>query len=100
MPPEKISSWIRTIVEHLTPNVTFDGPLPSTRISRDLRTELKTISDLYKVAILTNSDQWQIQSNGTTKNQTKIGPFGISGYVILIDKVTDGSVESLAGSCE
>ena len=72
-----------------------DVRLPSKSCAAYIRSaEMPTISSLQKAAELAQSEQWCLNSDGTTLQQAKKVAFLINGIVLGVHDVSDGSSET------
>lgn len=57
--------------------------------------EMPTVSDVHKVETLTNTHQGHINSDGTTLNLKKLIGSSVSGTVMGVQEVSDGTSETM-----
>lgn len=101
MPPAKIS---KTVLKCFLPSMnTDDLVLPHERCAGYMRREeLKTVSMAHKAYAVNESESLDLNSDGTTKFQKKIGGVAVNGMVLSLNAVPDGSANSIIEdiSCE
>ena len=60
------------------------------------REELKTVNDVQKAVQLSQYEEFQLNSDGTTLAQRKIGAATINGMVVSVNELANGSAEHIA----
>jgi hypothetical protein len=98
MPPDKISSSIKLMLQHFLPHIDIDEvQLPQKSCAKYMRqNELCTINDIHKVTELSNSKAFHLNSDGTTLGQKKLGAATINGIVLSVNELPNGSAEQIA----
>ena len=95
--PEKIEGTVRMVLNKLCPSLdTSSLKLPKKTCSNYMRmAEMPTISDSHKATKLTETNQGHINSDGTTLSMRKLIGSAVSGTVLGVNEVSDGSSETM-----
>ena len=95
LPVRKIKGVIENVITYLFPDVDVSNLcLPSKSCASYMRKhEIPTINKIHQASELSSSQQWHLNSDGTTLNQKKKCAFIINGIVIGIQDVANGSSE-------
>ena len=56
--------------------------------------ELKTVSNAHKARVLAQTSEVMLNTDGTTKNQKKLGAAVVNDMVLSINELCDGSAAS------
>ena len=98
MPPGKISSTIKTVLQHFVPKLDVElVHLPKESCAQYMRREeLKTINHIHKAVELSKHQQFHLNSDGTTLQQHKIGATTVNGMVLSVNELPDGTAEQIA----
>lgn len=100
VPVSKITDIIRHVLKCFNPTENVeDLQLPKRSCASYMRKEeLKTICDAHKAAVIsevvTKSKQLRINTDGTTKNQKKLGGVVANDLVLGVNELQDGSAAS------
>ena len=96
VPPAQIKPIVQNVICHLIPSMKLNNvQLPSKSCAAYMRSaEMPTISSLQKAAELAKSEQWCLNSDGTTLQQVKKVAFLINGIVLGVHDVSDGSSQT------
>ena len=97
VPPSKIPTTIKSVLKCFFPSLDTDNiALPQERCAGYMRKEeLKTISMAHKAYTVIDSEALNLNSDGTTKFQKKIGGAAVNGMVLSLNEVPDGSANSM-----
>lgn len=102
LPPAKISTTIRSILKCFLPSLDLTHlQLPSESCASYMRRqELTTVSLAHKATVTSILEQAKsgalhLNTDGTTKSQKKLEGAAISGMVLSVNEVPDGSVDSM-----
>lgn len=96
IPALKIADIIKTVIRCFFPGVDVDTlQLPKRSCADYMRKcELATVSNAHKATVLSESEGFKLNTDGTTKHQKKIGGVGINNMVISVNEVADGTAIS------
>ena len=97
IPSVKIADIIKTVIRCFFPAIDVDGlQLPKRSCADYMRKcELVTISNAHKATVLSEcTSGYRLNTDGTTKNQKKIGGVGINDIVISVNELPDGTAAS------
>ena len=96
VPPAQIKPIVQNVICRLMPSLKLNNVwLPSKSCAAYMRSaEMPTISSLQKAAELAKSEQWCLNSDGTTLQLAKKVAFLINGIVLGVHDVSDGSSET------
>ena len=97
IPASKVESIIRSVLKCFHPTLDSDNlSLPKkTCASYMRREELKTITNAHKATILsTETSEIKLNTDGTTKNQKKLGGVVVNDMVLSINELCDGTAAS------
>lgn len=100
VPVSKINDIIRHILRCFNPTENIDElQLPKRSCAAYMRKEeLKTICDAHKATVISEltskSKQLHLNTDGTTKNQKKIGGVVANNFVLGVNELQDGSAAS------
>ena len=94
--PSKIRAVVTNVISHLIPSVNDSQlRLPGKSCAAYMRSqEMPTISQAQKASELMKSDQWCLNSDGTTLMQQKKVAFLINGIVFGVHDVPDGASQT------
>ena len=99
IPPSKVASTIRAVLKCFFPNLDVERvQLPQERCAGYMRREeLRTVSMAHKAAMISehaHKGQLHMNTDGTTKNQKKLGSVALNGMVISVNELPDGTANS------
>ena len=100
MPSVKIAEIIKAVIKCFFPAIDVDGlQLPKRSCADYMRKcELATISNAHKATILSECASggkgYRLNTDGTTKQQKKVGGVGINDMVISVNQLPDGTAAS------
>ena len=99
IPPSKIASTIRAVLKCFLPNLDVQHTkLPAKTCTGYMRREeLKTVSMVHKATVISDCASQgllHINTDGTTKNQKKLGAVALNGIVVSVNEVPDGTAAS------
>ena len=100
VPASNIERIVRTVIKSVNPLMDIDQIILPKRscASYMRRDELKTISNAHKAMVLCDDIRknkgFNINTDGTTKQQRKLGGTAINGMVISVNELSDGSASS------
>ena len=100
IPSSKIAGIIKTVIRSFNPSVDVEQlQLPQRACADYMRKdELKTISNAHKATVLcehaSGNKGFLTNTDGTTKNQRKLGGVAINNMVISVNEVPDGTAAS------
>ena len=97
IPPAKIACTIKFVLKSFLPSLnTDDLVLPKESCAGYMRREeLKTVSMAHKAYTVIESKSLDLNSDGTTKYQKKLGGVAVNGMVLSLNEVPDGSADSM-----
>ncbi len=97
VPPGKIPRIVQSVLKCFVPSLDMDGiKLPQKRCAGYMRKdELKTISMAHKASTIVSGATLDLNTDGTTKFQKKIGGVAVNGMVLSLNEVPDGSADSV-----
>ena len=95
LPPAQIKTVVRNVISHLFPSIQAEKVrLPGKSCASYMRREeMPTISRVQKHSELLQSQEWHLNSDGTTLQQQKKVAFLINGMVLGVHDVHDGSAQ-------
>ena len=95
LPVRQIRAVVENVIKYLFPDVDISNlRLPSKSCASYMRKqEIPTINKIHKATELAKSEQWHLNSDGTTLNQKKKCAFLVNGVVVGIQDVANGSSE-------
>ena len=95
LPPGQIKAVVRNVITHLVPHVDSGKlRLPGKSCATYMRSqEMPTISRVHKATDLIQTQQWHLNSDGTTLHQQKKIAFLINGIILGVHDVSDGSAQ-------
>ena len=97
--PKNAADVIKAVIQCFQPNIDIKNiTLPKIRCAsnmrrEELKTRVHTAYDLLEQ--LSQGKELYLNSDGTTKNQSKINGIAINGKVFSLNEVPDGSAESI-----
>ncbi len=96
MPASKIPDIIKHVLKCFNRSENIDSlQLPKKSCASYMRKdELKTVCDAHKASIISESSELYLNTDGTTKNQKKLGGVVASGMVLCVNELEDGSAVS------
>lgn len=99
IPAARVAEIIKTVLKIFAPSVDVENlPLPQKSCAAYMRKdELVTISAAHKATVLCEAaatSGFQLNTDGTTKNQKKIGGVVVNDMVISLNEVSDGTALS------
>ena len=99
IPPSKIASTIRAVLKCFFPNLDVQHiKLPEKSCAGYMRKEeLKSVSMVHKAAVISDyakQGMLHINTDGTTKNQKKLGAVALNGVVVSVNELSDGTAIS------
>ena len=102
IPPGKIEKSIKIVVESLFPQIDAKNlQLPKASLGSKMRScELPTVSKAHQASVLSESDSYHVNSDGTTLNQKKVQGFLVNGMTLGITDVSDGSAKAAVDSLD
>lgn len=75
--------------------------LPKTSSASRMRSmEMPTVSKAHQASVLSCTDDYHVQSDGTTLNQQKVQGFLINGLTLGVTDVSDGSAQAAIESLD
>ena len=94
--PNVIHACIKTVVRSFCPHMDTDVlQLPKSRLAAHMRSsELPTVSKAHQATVLSESDEYQLFSDGTTLNQRKVEAVIINDLVLGVEGVASGSAKA------
>ena len=100
MPPAKIAGTIRSVLKSFLPTIDVDAvQLPGESCASYMRRqELTTVNLAHKATCLIDKAQsgfLNLNCDGTTLSQKKMQGAAISGMVLSVNEVPDGSADSM-----
>ena len=95
--PEKIDIIIRTVLGKLCPTIdTSTLKLPKKSCANYMRmAEMPTVSNVHKATKLTELPQGHMNTDGTTLNLKKLVGSSVSGLVLGVQEVADGTSQTM-----
>lgn len=100
IPASKVAEIIKTVLKTFAPSVDVENlPLPQKACASYMRKEeLVTICSAHKATVLSEaaakSSGFHLNTDGTTKNQKKIGGVVVNGMVVSLNELSDGTALS------
>jgi len=102
IPPRKIEKSIKTVLETMCPHIDAENlKLPKTSLPSKMRScELPTVSKAHQASILSEAENYHVNSDGTTFNQKKVQGFLINGLTLGVTDVSDGTAQAAIDSLD
>ena len=102
IPPRKIEKSIKIVLETMCPNIDAEKlKLPKTSLASKMRScELPTVSKAHQASILSQTENYHVNSDGTTYNQKKVQGFLINGLTLGVADVSDGTAQAAIDSLD
>lgn len=96
VPVSKINAIIRHVLKCFNPTENIEAlELPKKSCAAYMRKEeLKTICDAHKATVLSEFSSLHLNTDGTTKNQKKIGGVVANSIVLGVNELQDGTAAS------
>lgn len=96
IPATKVALIVRAVLRTFHPDVDVEKlPLPARSCASYMRKdELSTINNAHKVSVLSEASSFHLNTDGTTKNQKKLGGIVINDVVISVNEVCDGTASA------
>ena len=93
IPATKVANIVRTVLRTFHSDVDVEKlPLPSRSCASYMRKdELSTINNAHKASVLSEASSFDLNTDGTTKNQKKLGGVVINDVIISVNEVSDGT---------
>ena len=97
IPPAKIEATIKAVLQCFMPSLNTQMlMLPRERCAGYMRREeLKTISMAHKAQSVSEFKPINLNTDGTTKFQRKLGGVAVNNMVLCLNEVPDGSADSM-----
>ena len=102
IPPRKIEKSIKTVLETMCPNIDAEKlKLPKSSLASKMHScELPTVSKAHQASILSQTENYHVNSDGTTYNQKKVQGFLINGLTLGVADVCDGTAQAAIDSLD
>ncbi len=97
IPATKIASVIQTVLKTFNPSIDVENlQLPKHTCASYMRKdELTTINMAHKATILCEASSFDLNTDGTTKNQKKLGGVVINDMVVSVNHLPDGTAATV-----
>ena len=95
MSPSRIEQCIKSVLQTFTPHIdTTNLNFPKASLGAEMRSlEMPTVSASHQAHLLSSTNEYHLNSDGTTQNQKKVQGMLINGIVLGVKDVVDGSAK-------